>query len=93
MKKLRSFLIVFSLVVGQASTGLSQVIVLTFEGLGDQERVENFYNGGTGGSGSGPGPNFGISFSSSSLALIDADAGGSGNFGGEPSPSTALFFL
>ncbi|HVT45235.1 MAG TPA: DUF11 domain-containing protein [Thermoanaerobaculia bacterium] len=68
-------------------------VVLDFEGLGNQEQVLNFYNGGLGGSGSGPGPNFGITFSPSALALIDADAGGSGNFGGEPSPDTGLFFL
>ena len=68
-------------------------VVLTFEGLGDQEPVNDFYNGGTGGNGSGPGPNYGVQFSTHSLSIIDADAGGSGNFGGEPSPSTILFFL
>jgi len=68
-------------------------IVLDFEGLGDQEPVNEFYNGGTGGNGSGPGQNFGVSFSTNSLSIIDADAGGTGNFGGEPSPSTVLFFL
>lgn len=68
-------------------------IVLDFEGIGDLERVNEFYNGGTGGSGSGPGVNFGISFSTNSLALVDADAGGSGNTGGEPSPETVFFFL
>ena len=67
--------------------------VLTFEGLGNQETVDDFYDAGTGGSGSGPGPDFGVVFSSNALALIDADAGGTGNFGGEPSPSTGLFFL
>jgi hypothetical protein len=67
--------------------------VLTFEGLGDQEAVNDFYNGGTGGNGSGPGPNYGIQFSDNSLSIIDSDAGGTGNFGGEPSPSTILFFL
>jgi hypothetical protein len=68
-------------------------VVLTFEGLGDQEPVNEFYNGGTGGSGSGPGANYGVSFSTNSLSIIDADSGGSGNFGGEPSPDTILFFL
>ncbi len=71
----------------------SAIVVLNFEGLGDLETVEEFYNGGTGGGGSGPGTDYGISFSDNALALIDADAGGSGNFGGEPSPSTVLFFL
>lgn len=68
-------------------------VVLTFEGLGNQEPVMQFYNGGTGGNGSGPGANYGIYFSDNSLAIIDSDAGGSGNFGGEPSPDTILFFL
>lgn len=69
------------------------VFVLDFEGLGDLEAVDDFYNGGTGGNGSGPGPDYGVEFSANSLALIDADAGGSGNFANEPSPSTILFWL
>ncbi|MEJ7714148.1 MAG: hypothetical protein WKF84_30970 [Pyrinomonadaceae bacterium] len=60
--------------------------MLTFEGVSDLAPIGDFYNGGAGG-------NLGISFSSNALAVIDEDAGGSGNFGGEPSPSTALFFL
>ncbi|WP_206603136.1 PTPA-CTERM sorting domain-containing protein [Leptolyngbya ohadii] len=76
-----------------ASSAEAATIVLGFEGLQDLERVTNFYNGGLGSFGSGPGPNYGISFSSDALALIDADAGGGGDFGGEPSPSTVLFFL
>jgi len=60
--------------------------VLTFEGVGNQAPVGNFYNGGAGGS-------LGISFSSTALGIVDSDAGGTGNFGGEPSPSTVLFFL
>jgi hypothetical protein len=68
-------------------------VVIDFEGLQDLESVNNFYNGGTGSRGSGPGPNYGIAFGSNALALIDGDAGGSGNIGGEPSPSTVLFFL
>jgi PEP-CTERM motif len=67
-------------------------IVLTFEGLADWEGVADFYNGGTGSLGSGPGSNHGIRFTNA-IALIDSDAGGSGNFGGEPSPSTAITFL
>ena len=60
--------------------------VLNFEGLADLEPVENFYDGGGG-------PDFNVAFSSSALALVDRDAGGSGNFGGEPSPDTIMFFL
>jgi hypothetical protein len=68
-------------------------IVLTFEGLGNNESIGNFYNGGLGGNGSGPGPNYGVTFSDNALASIDSDAGGTGNFGGEPSPSTTMYFL
>jgi hypothetical protein len=71
----------------------ADVVVLTFEGLQDQEQVLGFYNGGTGSLGSGPGPAYGITFGDSALALIDADNGGSGNFANEPSPDTIAFFL
>jgi hypothetical protein len=71
----------------------ADVMVLTFEGLQDEEPISDFYNGGTGGAGSGPGPNFGIGFGLDALALIDSDAGGSGNFANEPSPDTIAFFL
>ena len=68
-------------------------VVLTFEGLGDEEQVLNYYNGGYGGSGSGPGPNYGIVFGSDSLSIIDITSGGSGNTGNDPSGHTVLFFL
>lgn len=67
-------------------------VSLTFEGLKDGEGVLNYYNGGAGSLGSTGGPNYGITFSNNALALIRSNAGGSGNFGGEPSPSTVLFF-
>lgn len=67
-------------------------MTMTFEGLQDLEDVTKFYSGGYGGSGSGPGPNYGVVFASSIYASIDADDGGSGNFGGEPSPRTAVSF-
>jgi PEP-CTERM motif len=77
------------------SAGLlhASVITLTFEGLGNLESVDNYYDGGLGGSGSGPGPNDGITFSSNSLSLIEDNHGGTGNEGGEPAGDTALFFL
>jgi hypothetical protein len=65
-------------------------IVLTFEGLQNNEAVNDFYNGGTGSAGCA-GTNYGVNFSNS-LALIDSDAGGTGNFANEPSASTILFF-
>ena len=72
--------------VGWAAPSQAAVIVLTFEGIGDGAPIGNYYNGGGG-------PNFGIEFSDDALGLIDADAGGNGNFGGEPSPSTAMYFV
>lgn len=67
-------------------------IVLTFEGVGNQVAVNDFYNGGTDGAGNS-GPNYGINFSQESLGIIDSDAGGGGNIANEPSASTVLFFL
>jgi hypothetical protein len=54
--------------------------VLDFEGLQNLELVNNFYD------------SQGVSFSPNALALIDNDAGGTGDFGGEPSGKTVLFF-
>ena len=69
------------------STGQAQAaaIVLDFEGVGNLNPVGNFYD-------TAP-QDFDITFSPNALGLVDADAGGTGNIGGEPSPSTALFFL
>ncbi len=66
-------------------------IVLTFEGVGDGAAIGNFYNGGTDSQGHA-GTNYGISFSSSALGLIDTAHGGTGDFSGEPSASTVLYF-
>jgi len=79
--------------LGQQSSerGSRSVIVLDFEGLGDNDAINNFYNGGTSGQGYS-GVNYGIEFGDA-LGLIDADNGGSGNFANEPSPSTTMYFL
>jgi hypothetical protein len=58
-------------------------VLLTFEGLSNEQRIGDFYNGGLGG-------DFGISFTRTAVGLIDRDAGGSGGFANEPSPSTVL---
>ena len=84
-------LAISALMAGFALPAFAQSTI-TFEGLRDGESINQFYNGGTGGSGSGPGANYGISFSPNALAVIDLDAGGSGNIGGEPSPDTAMYF-
>lgn len=79
--------------ISMAAAPVHAQVALTFEGLKDIEGVLNYYNGGAGSLGSTGGPNYGITFSSNALALIRDNAGGGGNFGGEPSPSTVLFFL
>lgn len=89
MKKVWVSIITMLLVLG--SYGLAAAITLDFEGLQDQELINDFYNGGTGSMGSS-GTDYGVTFSSAQ-AFIDADAGGTGNFGGEPSPSTTFTFI
>ena len=71
----------------------SATITLDFEGLQNLESIDNFYNGGTGELGSFLGLDYGFEVTNNALALIDSDAGGSGNFGGEPSSDTIMFFL
>jgi len=80
--------LIISAVPARANT-----ITLTFEGLQDEEPIENYYNGGTGGFGSSGGPNYGISFDPNALAIISGANGGSGNFSGSPSGDTIAFFL
>ncbi len=64
------------------------VVTINFEGLSDQEPVEDYYAGGLGGFGTGPGPDFGVVFSENVLAFIDSDEGGTGPVANEPSPDT-----
>ena len=54
--------------------------VLTFAGLMDGESVGSFYNAD------------GITFSANAFASIENNSGGTGNFQGEPTPPTAVFF-
>lgn len=89
-KKMKKLLCIFALFI--TSFSQADVIVLDFEGLDDLESIGGFYNGGTSENGN-TGPNYGIEFSGNTLAIQDMDAGGSGNFGGEPSPDTVMFFL
>lgn len=83
MKRLLATTFALGLSVSAAS---ADTIVLDFEGIGNEDQVGNFYNGGAG-------TDYNIEFSGTSLALIDSDAGGTGNIGNEPSPDTVLFFL
>lgn len=82
MKKL---LLAAAAVIALPATAKAAV-TLTFEGIGNNNPVANYYDGG-------PGGNLGYSFSAATLALVDSDAGGSGNFANEPSPDTIMFFL
>ena len=75
-----------------ATPAVGAVVVLDFEGLRNLQRVEEFYNGGTGGGGNS-GTDYGVSSSQNAFALIDIDAGGAGDFGGEPSSDTAMVFV
>ena len=61
-------------------------ITLTFEGLGNNAPIGDYYNGGAGGS-------LGIHFGPDALALIDNAHGGTGNFSHAPSCCTVMYFL
>ena len=91
MKNYIKELMLLFLLTGATSVNAAP-IVLDFEGLDDQESILDFYNGGTSQNGNS-GVDYGVGFSDNTLAVIDADAGGGGNFGGEPSPDTIMFFL
>jgi MYXO-CTERM domain-containing protein len=65
---------------------------LTFEGVGNNAQILDFYNGGTDSQGNS-GVNYGVRFGGNALGLVDGDAGGNGNFANEPTPSTTMYFL
>ncbi len=85
-----AFVLVLAAIALANTRVFADPILLTFEGLTDNEDIQTFYNGGAGSAGTGPGPNVGVSFFGAKVA-IDSDDGGSGPFGGEPSPNTAMF--
>lgn len=59
------------------------VIVLDFEGLGQNDPINDFYNGGTSGLGQ-VGENYGVAFSSNAIGFYQ------GNFSGNPSGVTIM---
>ena len=82
------------LMVGLLGSTAYASVTMSFQGLGNLEPVDNYYNGGLGGFGTGPGPNYGVVWGSDSLAIINSSSGGSGNTGNEPSGgNTCLYFL
>jgi len=91
MKRLVMLAAVATFLAAQAA--MASTVVLTFDQLGNEEPVLNYYAGGFGGLGTGPGPNYGITFSSNSLAITSQDFGGSGNFNNNPSGHNIVFFL
>ena len=88
MKKTILGLAAAAVLATPAVASANGIIVLDFEGIGNQVPVGDYYNG------AGPAnKNFGVSFSPQTLAIIDSDAGGDGNIANEPSPDTVMFFL
>ena len=79
-------LIVLLIALATSVAAKADAIVLTFEGVGDNAPIGNFYNGGAG-------TNYGVSFGADSLAVVQSAAGGSGNFTNNPSGVTVAFFL
>ena len=82
-----------ALLSAASASAFAGPIVLNLSGLGDEEPILNYFNGGLGGNLSGPGPADGIVFSSNSLALISTSQGGKGNFDNNPSGGPIAFFL
>ncbi len=85
MKKIVSGL-AFGLLFSISTNVYADIFTLDFEGIGNENPIGDFYNGGAG-------TDYGVTFSDNALAVVDEDAGGRGNFGGEPSPDTVMFFL
>lgn len=90
-KTIRNILAISTLTAASAASN-SAVIVLDFEGVGDNANINDFYNGGTDSLGNS-GTNYQIGFGTNTLGIVDQDAGGGGNFANEPSPDTIMFFL
>jgi len=71
------------------ATATAGTVVLTFEGLGNEEEVLSYFSGSTGSLGSGPGPNYGITFTSNGEVFLSADS----DFAGNPSGDAAFTFI
>lgn len=90
-KKLVRNILATSVLVAVSAAANAEVIVLDFEGVGDNAIIGDFYNGGTDSLGNS-GTDYQISFGTDALGLVDDDAGGNGNFANEPSADTIMFF-
>jgi hypothetical protein len=78
-----SLVVVFSAAAFLRPAG---AVKLDFEGVGNDNLVGNFYNGG----GGGPSKNYGITFGTSARGAVDDEAGGNFGLANEPSPNTTL---
>jgi hypothetical protein len=86
MKRIKNLALIAALTALGSVSSFASVVTLTFEGLGDETSIGNYYDGGAGG-------NLGINFGPDSLALISVLNGGTGNFANAPSGDTIAFFL
>jgi len=91
--KMLKFALPLAMLAASSAAAFAGPVVLNMSGLGDEEAILNYFNGGFGGNGSGPGPADGIVFSSNSLAIISESQGGSGNFDNNLSGGPIAFFL
>jgi hypothetical protein len=65
--------------------------VLYFEGLGNRDLINSYYDGGLSQQGF-TGPDYGI-VCENLRGVIDSDDGGTGNFANEPSPNTIMYYM
>jgi hypothetical protein len=65
---LASLALLFALI--NVSPAKAQQFTLDFAGLQNLEYVDQYYNGGSGGSGSGPGPSYGVTFAPANGARV-----------------------
>ena len=83
---MKSLITTAAIALMAASAADAAIITLDFEGVGNQNPVGNFYNGGLG-------VNYGVEFVGNALGIVAGEAGGNGNFTNAPSMPTILFWL
>ncbi len=86
-RSLYSVVILCILLTLSVSAYANSGVLLSFQGLGDQQAVGNFYNGG----GLPSTPNYGVIFSSNFLGLRSTSSGGAGFFDSTPAGTPAIF--
>lgn len=81
----KSSFLVLAAMLASATAADAQVRQLTFEGVGNGVAIGSFYNGGAGGA-------LNVTFGGSANGLVAASAGGSGNFEGNPSGNSIMYW-